>query len=145
MGDPVTIALVATAVSSAGQLYSGYQQSKAASYNAKVQEQAAVAAEQKAEYDETAHRQRVQSILSSQRALYGKSGVELTGSPLLVLEDTAKQGEMDALAIRYGGDVEAAQQRSGAALSKMQSSSALTSGVLGAGSSLLSGYSKYKG
>ena len=124
MCEPLTTALVimaaTTAVSAGGTLYAGEQQRKAASYSADVAEQAARAAQERAAYDEEMHRERIRKTLSTIRSLYGKSGVDMTGTPLLTLEETAAQGEMDALAIRYGGNVAAAQKRSEAALYKMQ-------------------------
>lgn len=139
-----TALMVMTAVSAVagagGALYAGEQQRKASSYNAAVADQNARAAEDKAAYDEQMHRERIRKILSSQRAEYGQSGVSMdSGSPLLTMEDTAGQGELDALAIRYGGDIQAAQQRSSATLSKMQGKSAQTSSYFQAGSSLLTG------
>lgn len=140
---------VATVGSAAGMVYSGMKQAEAEEYNAKVREQAARAAQDKAAYDEQLHRDRVKKLLSTQRALYGASGVQMSGSPLLTLEDTAGQGELDALAIRHGGNVEASQQRSAATLSRMQGKAALTSSYIQAGSTLLSGasntYAKAKG
>jgi len=138
--------LAAAAVSTAGVLESGRQQSKMAEYNARVAGQGAEVAGEKAAYDEQLHREQVRKILSQQRALYGKSGVEgTTGSPLLVMEDTVKQGELDALAIRYGGEVEAARARSGANLSRMQGNAARTASYWQAGTTLLSGGAKAYG
>lgn len=140
-----TYALIAAAVAAAGTVYSGVQQKKAADTNAAISEQNAIAAQQKAAYDEQMHREGVKKLLSAQRALYGKSGVEMAGSPLLVMEDTAAQGELDALAIRYGGDVNAARNRSAANLSRMQGSTAMTASYFQAGSTLLSGAASAKG
>lgn len=137
-----TAALIALAVVAAGSaVYTGVASKQAADANADAQEQNARAAEAKAKYDEDRHRESVNKILSAQRALYGKSGLEMSGSPLLTMEDTAAQGEMDALAIRYGGDVAAARERSGANLSRMQGNNYQTAGYFQAGSSLLSGAS----
>ena len=133
-------AAVASALASAGgAVYSGIEQKKAADYNADVADANAKAAEDKAAYDEKMHRESVRKILASQRALYGKSGISTEGSPLLVMEDSAIAGEMDALAIRYGGDIAAAQQRSSANLLRMQGKQARTAGYIGAGSTLLAG------
>ena len=132
-------AVAAAATSAAGTIYSGQQQRKAASYSADVAEQAARAARERAAYDEEMHRERIRKTLSTIRSLYGKSGVDMVGTPLLALEETAAQGEMDALAIRYGGDVAAAQKRSEAALYKMQGRTAQTSSYFQAGSTLLQG------
>lgn len=136
------IAAVAAVVSATGMIVSADAQRRAANQNADIQEQAADAARKKAAYDEQMHRERIEKILSAQRALYGKSGVDMSsGSALLVAEDTASQGELDALAIRYGGDVDAARLRSGANLSRMQGSDAQTAGMIGAGATLLQGAS----
>jgi hypothetical protein len=65
------------------------------------------------------------------------------------MEETVKEGEMDAMAIRYGGEVEAARARSAAALARMQGKSEAMGSYAQAGSSLLSGaakvYQQYKG
>jgi len=137
----VAISAVAVVASVVGTVVSSDAQRRAANTNADIQEQNAAAARAKSSYDEQRHRESVQKMLSTQRALYGKSGVDMAGSPLLVMEDTAAQGELDALAIRYGGDVASAQQRSAANLSRMQASDYQTAGYLKAGSSLLSGAS----
>lgn len=131
----------ATAVAVTGTVIAADNSRRAANQNADAQEQAAISAQKKAAYDETRHREGVAKLLSAQRALYGKSGVSMEGSPLLVMEDTAGQGELDALAIRYGGDVAAARERSAANLSRMQGKAAQTAGYFQAGSTLLSGAS----
>jgi hypothetical protein len=139
---PVSIPMaIAAVVSAASTIYSGIKAGQAADYNAKVQEQNARYAQDKAAYNEKMHRDNVRKLLSTQRALYGASGVDMTGTPLLVMQDTVGKGELDALAIRHGGDIEAANQRAAATLSRMQGSTARTSGFLKAGTSLLT--SKY--
>ena len=150
-----TAAVVAAAVIAAGAgVYSADQQRRAgnqqADYNAAVAEEDAKAAKARAEYDEKTHRENVRKILATQRALYGKSGVSMEGSPLLVMEDTQKQGELYALAIRYGGDVASARSRSEANLARMtgrNNAYAAKGGYIQAGSTLLSGAasaSKYR-
>lgn len=54
------------------------------------------------------HTDAVQRVLGSQRAGYAGSGVTMEGTPLNVAMDTATQGEIDRLAIVYGGDVKQA-------------------------------------
>jgi hypothetical protein len=122
---------------------------KQAEANARISEADAAAAENKAAYDETLHRERVRKILSGQRAAIGKSGVTMEGTPLLALEETAKAGELDALAIRYGGDVEASRSRSQAAIERQAGKTAKRASYFQAGSTLLTGgaraYGAYKG
>lgn len=143
MGAEVIVGIIGLAVSAAGAIMSGQQQQAMADYNVKVAEQNAMMAKDKANYDARMNNQQVKRMLATQRSLYGMSGVSSeSGSPVLVMEDSVKQGALDALAIRYGGDVEAARQRSAANLYKMQGNNAMTAGVINAGSSLLSGASK---
>lgn len=137
----VAVAAATIVTSVAGTVYASEKTAQAEEYNEKVYEQEAQAAKEKAGYEEELHRERVQRLISSQRAAVGASGVELTGTPLLALEDTASQGELDALAIRYGGDIESARARSAATLSKMSAKSTRRIGYAQAGSSLLSGAS----
>lgn len=129
--------------SAAMAVYSGYQAKQTADYNAEVLEQESKYAQDKAAYDEELHRERVRKLLSSQRAAYGKSGVDSTGSPLLTMEDTVKKSELDALAIRHGGSMEASRLKSQAAMSKEEGKQARTQGYVKAGQTLLSGANSY--
>jgi hypothetical protein len=143
MCEPISMMMMAmgasSLISASGSLQEGQASEGAAAYNAAVARQSAQASVDKAAYDEEMHRERVRKLISSQRAAYGASGVDIEGSPLLLLEDTAAQGEMDALAIRYGGEVEASQKRSQAELYELQGKNAKKASYYKAGSSLLSG------
>lgn len=143
MGDPISMALLGagTAISAGGSIVKGIQESKMASYNAKVYENEAEAIKAKAVYDEKMQQADVKRFIGTQRAGYGASGVALGagGSPETVVNQTALQGMMDAIAIRYGGDVAAIQAKNQAALAKWQSRNYLSSGLFGAGATLLSG------
>jgi hypothetical protein len=143
MGDPVTISLIAgTLISAAGTAYSAYQAGQTGRINEDIARNEAVAVREKAAYDEGRHRQRVRQLLSRQRALFGASGVELAGSPLLALEDTVAQGEMDALAIRHRGETEARRLITGGQLSRRRGRDAAIAGGIRTGSTLLSGFGR---
>ena len=165
MYEVATIAMGVTALSAAGSAYYSYESGqknketyeenasiaeKDAALREQIAAQDALAIKEKAGYDEDTHRQRIRTMLSRQRSMYGKSGVATEGSPLLVMQETADQGEMDALAIRYGGDVEAARVKSGASadasrarseanLLRIQGRTAGRLGYIQAGSTLLQG------
>jgi hypothetical protein len=148
----MAIAAITAAVASASATaYSSDQSRRAANqtadYNAEVAEQNARAERDKAAIDEKAHRESIRRILATQRALYGKGNMSMEGSPLLVQEDTNLQGELDALAIRYGGDVAAARNRSEANVARMtgrNNAYAAKAGYIQAGSTLLGGLSKVR-
>jgi len=142
MGFEVAVAMMAvgTAVSAYGQYQAGKAQQKAYEYNAAIQEQNARIAKEQAEYEARRQESRTRKMLARQRVAYAGSGVVAnTGTALDTLRQTMQEGEMDKMAILYGGSVEAVNQRSQAALSRMQGKAAKTAGMYNAAGTLLSG------
>lgn len=143
MGWEIGLAIAGAMLSAVGTFVSAQDQADMSEYNAAVAQQNAELATQKAAYDEKLHNQEVRRFLASQRALYGKSGVVADeGSPLLVMDETVKKGAMDALAIRYGGQLESLRAKSAANLYNMQADNIRTAGAISAGTSLLSSGAK---
>lgn len=100
--------------------------------------------------DEKAQRLKVARLTAEQRVAFGASGVNFSGTPLLVEEDSIMQGEMDALNIRYAGNIRASQYKYEAAVRKAsannltsQAGNYMTNGLLSAGGSLLGGAKDY--
>lgn len=136
--------LIAGTVASTGaSIAQGIGASRMAKYNAAVAMRQAQAERDKAAFDERRIREVWGQRLSTARALYGKAGVDEEGSPLEVLGEMAGQGELDALAIRYGGDIAASASESEAGLYKVKGRMARTKGFMEAGSSLLAGAGRY--
>ena len=135
----VVVAAAGAATTAYGQYEQGKAQKKWGSYNAALAERDAETARKNAEYEAGVQRKETQKLLSRQRALYGKSGVTLEGSPLLLMAETAAEGELDALMIERGGRTRAQGYRSEATLSRMKGSAAKRAGYYGAGSTLLTG------
>jgi len=125
---PVVIALAGA--------YMSYQQGQAqqdmAEYNADVAANNALAIKYQADVDARNQRKRNMKLLAKQRMLFGKAGVTLEGTPLLVMEETAKEGEMEAQMIEYAGRIGATRQRSQADIFSMQGRQAATSGTMNA-------------
>tara|TARA_R110002153_G_scaffold99266_4_gene234794 strand:- start:125 stop:604 length:480 start_codon:yes stop_codon:yes gene_type:complete len=141
-------ALVGGATSAFGAYSGGKAAKKAADYNSAVQRNNAIMARNKAEFD--ANRQRSASALQRDQArvAFAKGGVELEGTPLLVLEQSAQVAELDAQSILYGGSISAAGYEAQANLSTIEGANQAQAGVFGAGSTLLTGgattYTGYK-
>lgn len=138
-------AAVGAGVSAIGTIQAGRAQAQMAEYNAQVAERDAEIATTSAAYEEAQFRHEGEELKSVQRARYAKSGVTMTGTPLLVLEDTAAQIERDALAIRYGGSLEAARATSAASMARFTGKQARTASYYRAGGSLLTGASQVAG
>lgn len=143
-GAYVFMALSAAA-SAYGQVQQGKNQSAWASYNAKMAKRDANIAKQNAEYAATQKRRQTERLLSRQRALYGKAGVTMEGSPLIVAQETAAEGEMDALMIERGYAIEAQRHIAEGRLQKIQGAAAKRKSYWGAGTTLLTSAGKYGG
>lgn len=92
-------------------------------------------AEQNAARNEAAARRETARRLGAMKAAFGKSGVQMAGTPVEVLSETASEGELDALTERWSGQSEAS-------ILRRRADDEYTSGLIGAGTSLLSGGSK---
>ncbi len=142
--DPLTaIAAVGTAVSAAGAISSGMAQANAANYDAAVDRNNAIQAQQAADEQAVVSQQQTTSKLAQQKVDYAASGVDVgQGTPLDVFSDTATKGKLDALTLRYGGQVQGLRDTSAATLAQYQGSAAETAGFLNAGGTLLTGGAK---
>lgn len=136
----VALAVVGGIVGAIGALAQADAQSKAAQYNAQVAERNATAARAQAVsegIDTVANNRRK---LSSIRAAIGASGVDIAGSPLDVIGDSAIEGSLDVARVKYKGEVRAAGYDANAQLSRMEASSAKTAGYFNAAGKLLGGF-----
>lgn len=118
-----TIALGATLLGTAVSAYGQYSAAKAANeqadYQAKVAANNAATAEMEAQYAEQqgernaeAQRRKTAIMIGSQRARMGASGAVVdSGSFLDLTLDTAKQGELDAMALLNEGKMQAWRSR----------------------------------
>lgn len=149
------IPLVAVGVMAAGAIMeakAGSDEAKGqaamADYNAQVSEQNAKQIEAKTAFDQNREAEAASRRQSSLQAGLGASGAVTTeGSPLLLQAKQASEDELSNLMIGSEGAIAAGQQRSQAALDKMQSSiyktkakNTMTAGYLKAGGTLLSGF-----
>jgi len=131
------IALAAGGLQAIGSIRQGNAQAASARYNANLADQnAQIALQQGAE---NARRQRIVNTkqLGAIRANVGASGVTLDGSPLDVLEESARAAELDALSIEHQGQLQAWGYQNSASLYRQNARQALTGGYMGAAAALL--------
>jgi hypothetical protein len=140
LGTALTVG--STLLGVAGTLAQGQAAKNAAEYNAKVQEQQAEITNQQAGAKATEIAQRTRQKMSGVRAASIESGLELSGSVNDVLDTVQTQGTLDAMTAIYDGTTRAQGLRNSAALERSKGKSAVTASYLGAGSSLLTGFSK---
>ncbi len=118
-------------------------------YNAQVAEREAQSEEKASAFETAQHKRQSDMLLARQRALIGVSGVTPEGSPLLVMEDTARQLAMENANIAMAGERRAAGyksqsilDRSMASASKSAASDYGRASYINAGSALLQGGSQ---
>lgn len=139
-----TVASIGGTVLSVGSsLYGARTAAAAYNYNAAMQQQEAANAMAAAQFEADRTRERARLALAASGARVGTSGVLLEGSPLEALSYAATQYELDALAALYGGQRLSQSRMAASQISSRMANSAMVSGVLGAGASLLTGASRW--
>lgn len=139
MALPLFLMAAGMGLSLAGQGFSIHQQRQAYRQQARLYRQNAAMAEADTQLQLKQYDRQAEQFMSEQRAGYAKAGVDLSsGSPLEVMADTAGQVELDRQIIRYRGDVEKARWLNEAKMARYNAKTALISGILGMGGSLIS-------
>ena len=112
-----------------------------ARYNAAVARNQATATRQRAAVEEARRRDQLRGTLGREATRFLTGGVAIDGSPLEVLGDTAAQGELDALTVRYGGVLDSQGAETRARLEDWRARQAVRRGRRAVGTALLSGAS----
>lgn len=145
--DPVTAFMVGgAALSGAGQIMTGIEQSKTAKIQGQLARQNADLALAQGAYREQEIRRDVAGVLGGQQSYFASSGLDPTvGSPVVLAANTAARGEVDALLTRYGAVRDATTYRVDAANADRQAKQAMFAGIFGAATTMLNaGASVYK-
>ena len=161
--DPGTAILLASVASAGSAVVSGiqaYQQGRyeadVAAQNANIAKDNAARARRDADLAEEAQRREMRKSLGRAAAAASQSGAAGggpgSGSFGAVNTQSAKEAELDALSILYAGDterhaslVQEAQFRAERKAAMQRAKGGLMSGVMGAASAGLSGFSDYRG
>lgn len=138
-GLAIGLMAAGSAVSAYGKYQAGKAQQAAANYNAMIDEQNAKMARDQAAFEADRQASKLRRVVASQRVGYLASGVTISGSAMDLLTDTVIQGEMDRLAIIYGGEAEAVSSLNQATANRMSGKAAAKAGTIGAFGSLLGG------
>lgn len=143
MGAPAVIMGVGIGINAVSQIISGNAQADAAQKDAALKRLQADQVEKNAARDEALLAQQGHALIGEQTTAYAKSGVELSGTPLLMLEQTNAKVREQSIAIANDAAFRASQLRAGADISEDLGSDRQTAGYLGAAGSLLTGAGQY--
>ena len=143
MCDPVTAGLALSGagmgVSAMSQYGAGQYNSDVAKHNADLAEMDATLSLAKGVQQENQSRRDVEQLKGRQVVTTAANNLEMSGTPLDILTDTALIGEMDALTIRNNARMEAFGYKMEADSSRAKADLAKSQGTFGAASSLLGG------
>jgi hypothetical protein len=143
--DAGLLTIMSTAFSVVGNLMGASSRSNAADYNAQLAQQNAAIAQQQGAAAAAAQAKQARIQIGSMVANYGASGVDSgQGSPLDVLQDSVATAKLDNLTTQYNYNLRALGYQNQSQLYGAQSSSAMTSGLLGAAGAAAKGYGDYQ-
>ncbi len=138
-------AIVSAAASAYGAISSVSAQSSAMRRNAQIQDRNARYARARAAADSERKRRDVDRILGRNRARVGAAGLDASGSIEGILADFQAEGELDALLMEHGGELEAVGREEQAAFLRTDASNVRAAGFLSATGALLGGVAKAGG
>lgn len=135
--------IASTAMQAIGAIQQGNSAQAAANYNAAILDQNATVERQQAGAREDAKRREARMILGSQRAAFAQSGGGMGGSAADVMQESAINAELDALTLRYEGDLRARGMNAEAAGERFAGAQAQRQGYFSAAGSILGGAARY--
>lgn len=121
-----------------GQRQEAEARAQSLEFNATVAEQEAEISKKIRELEKGQEEKRLKSFISTQQALFAKSGVTLSGSPLAVIEESAAAGELDIIIGNINASIEQSRLQSEADIRRAEAKSRIATGKTRAGLTLLS-------
>lgn len=118
------------AISAGGAMQQAQAQKNASRYEQQVALRDAKIARDEAAAEQEDKRSENRRQLSAIRAAYASNGLEMSGSPLDVLADTAIEQELDVARIGYRGEMKALGKRDQAAQAQAAGSNAMKAGIV---------------
>lgn len=141
-GAALATSVVATGITAYSSIQQGEYAAKVANEEARAKDFMARDALQRGVLAEEQQSLQIRRTLGTQLARYGASGVDISsGSPLMVMADTAGLGEMDILMARNNAAREAWGLKEEGKILRSQGAMARKSGYMQAAASLLTGAS----
>lgn len=147
MGMTAAVAFGASAaIGTYSQYKSGKEAQKIANINAGIADQQAQDALARGEREAADYGVKIKQLMGTQTAAYAGQGVMIdAGSPVRVMADTAKYGELDQLTIVNNAKLEAWGLKTQASSMRLEGRYARQRGMFGAGSTILGAVSTFAG
>jgi hypothetical protein len=126
-------------VGAQGAMQEAEAKAKAAEYNAQVADRNRKIIKDQTQAAMADKRSENRRIIHSFRASYGASGIDMSGSAVDVIHDTAIEQFLDLRRIKYIGKIKMIEQKDTANLARMEATADMQAGRISALSSVLNG------
>jgi hypothetical protein len=132
------LAIAGAAIRGGGQIFQGVQARRATREEAKLLEQQSILEREAAEFDARQQERSFDNLLGQQRLSFAASGVELVGSPIMILEETLRDKEETINNILKTGQARATALTEQARMTRRRGRDAFISSIIRATGSTLS-------
>jgi len=139
------VGLVGGGLKAFGQFQQGQTAEDVAESNAQILDDQADIIKQGAKLDEFRKRKQLKQFVGTQTASHAKSGVEFTGSPLDVIQDTVANAELEISIGKFNSEVASRRKKSEAGRTRFAGEAAGKAGTIGALSTVLSSAGDFAG
>ncbi len=128
-----------------GSLREGNAQAAAARANAEAADARALTERRIGAFEVARERRQQRRFMAQQAANAGSQGTALTGQPVDLLADSARQAQLDRDAIRFNAEIGAQGFETQADFDRFEARQARSAGFMRAGTALLTGASRIAG
>lgn len=137
------MSLISYGMQAYGQFSEGQKSEEAEEYNAQIAEQEAELTREKSKLNEFRSRKQLKAFTGSQRAAFAGAGVQFTGTPLDVMQDTMANAELDIAINKFNSEQDARRFEDEAFRRRKFGKAAAQSGAVAGGSTLLQGAGEF--
>jgi hypothetical protein len=137
------VAVAGAVVSAYGTYRSSQAAASSAEYNAQMARYEGEYAQKQAQFQEQQHRRNVARFIGEQRVAGARAGSTGAGSDVTPFLETAKQAEVEAALIRYGGSLDTWSSEAQRNLLKAQAGEYRVAGYLQGGGTILNTVGRY--
>ena len=136
---PIAMAAASAVVTAIGAQAQGRQQATADKYNAAVEEQKATTAQEVGDAQAGQIQLQTRSDIAQQQAAYAAGGLDMSGSPLLVMSNTASQGALKSALTQWQGQTQSTADLQQAQMDQFNAKSAMSAANFNTTATILTG------
>lgn len=142
LADAIAVTIAGTAIQVMGARESAKAERAMYKYNAAVATQEAAQKRRATQEEQQIRRERMRRVLKTQRALYAKGKIRMTGSPIETQLQAVEDMASDIATYAYEGETQARRFESRAGMERFRAKTARQAGRMGVAGALFGGVSQ---